>query len=154
MLSLTRKGLYCKSGGFYIDPVAKVDCAVITHGHADHARWGMGQYIATPETCEIIRVRLGSEISISPINYHQPYQIGDVQITLIPAGHILGSAQIVVDDGKSRAIVTGDFKTDSDPTLETISYQTCDLLVMETTFALPIYHWPSIDDVFGSIHSF
>jgi putative mRNA 3-end processing factor len=154
MLSLTRKGLYCKAGGFYIDPVGKVDCAVITHGHADHARWGMDHYIATPETCDIMSVRLGHHIETMPLNYYTPHQFKDVQVTLIPAGHILGSAQVVVDDGTSRAIVTGDFKTDSDSTLDDIDYQQSDLLVMETTFALPIYHWPSIASVFDQIHAF
>ena len=154
MLSLTRKGLFCKAGGFYIDPMGKVDCAVITHGHADHARWGMGHYIATPETCDIMSVRLGQAIETLPLSYHTPHVFKDVQVTLIPAGHILGSAQVVVDDGTSRAIVTGDFKTDSDSTLDDIDYEQSDLLVMETTFALPIYHWPSIDSVFDEIHAF
>ncbi|MEK9726995.1 MAG: ligase-associated DNA damage response exonuclease [Candidatus Margulisiibacteriota bacterium] len=154
MLSLNHNGLYCDAGNFYIDPIRNVDCAVITHGHADHARWGMGTYVATPETCDIMRVRLGQDINTISLKYHQAYSFNSIQVTLIPAGHILGSAQVVIDDGSQRAIVTGDFKTDHDPTLDDIYYESCDLLVMETTFALPIYHWPHIASVFESIHSF
>ena len=154
MLSLTPNGIYCNDGDFYIDPIRPVKRAIITHGHADHARWGMAMYIATPVTCEIMLTRLGKKIETVSVPYHEPVNYGNVQVTFIPAGHILGSAQVLIDNGKERAIVTGDFKTDSDPTVDDIQYAPSDLLVMETTFALPIYHWPDTQHVFNDIHAF
>ncbi len=154
MLSLTPSGIYCKDGDFYIDPIRSVPQAIITHGHADHARWGMDTYVATPATCDIMLARLGQTIQTVPMSYHEPKTFGNVQVTLIPAGHILGSAQILIDNGHDRAIVTGDFKTESDPTVDDIQYEPCNLLVMETTFALPIYHWPNAAQVFHQIHAF
>ena len=154
MLSINENGLYCKKGNFYIDPFRSVENAVITHGHADHAKWGMEHYFATPATCDIMNVRLGSDYQYSRFNYDTPFQLGDVEITFIPAGHILGSAQVIINDGKQTAIVTGDFKTTPDPTVDQFKFLTCDLLVMETTFALPIYHWPDPKNVFLDIHKF
>ena len=154
MLTYTQKGLFCNAGNFYIDPIRPVKTAIITHGHADHARWGMGHYIATPDTCSIMNVRIGADISTESYPYHQSFDLGSVKITFIPAGHILGSAQVVIDDGQSRAIVTGDFKTDYDPTVDAFESQPTDLLVMETTFALPIYHWPPPNKVFEDINQF
>ena len=154
MLTFRPEGLYCESGDIYIDPIRPVQTAIITHGHADHARWGMAHYIATPETCEIMKKRIGETISITPLPVYQPYQIGDVTITFIPAGHILGSAQVLIDNGSERALITGDFNTIPDPTVADFDTVSADLLVMETTFALPIYQWPSTEDVFSDIHSF
>ena len=154
MLQVTSNGLYCVPGDFYIDPYRSVPTAVITHGHADHARWGMGHYISTPMTADIMRIRIGKDISVTAHEYHAPFDLNGVRVTLIPAGHILGSAQVVLEHNNQRSIITGDFKTDDDPTVHPFEAMPCDLLVMETTFALPIYHWPSATDVMADIHAF
>ena len=154
MLTPTPNGLYSPDGDFYIDPVRPVKQAIITHGHADHARWGMGHYIATPETCDIMTVRLGKDISTTRLPYNKPISLRKTTVQLVPAGHILGSAQVVIDSPSGRAVVTGDFKVDEDSTVDSFEPVPCDLLVMETTFALPIYNWPSITDVLADIHAF
>ena len=154
MLTLNANGLYCELGNFYIDPIRPVETAIITHGHADHARWGMETYIATPPTCDIMKIRLGPDIQTIAYPFDQPFEHNGVRITLIPAGHILGSAQVKIETHSQTAIVTGDFKTEADPTVEVFRPTPCDLFVMETTFGLPIYHWPSPASVLESIHSF
>ena len=154
MLTLTRNGIYCKKGNFYIDPIRPIKNAIITHGHADHARWGMEKYYATPATCAIMKIRLGKDITCHELNFHDEIKLGKVKIKLIPAGHILGSAQVVIEDESKKAIITGDFKTDPDATVESFETEPCDLLVMETTFALPIYNWIESKEIFSSIHEF
>src|ERR1700754_3189196 len=103
-LKSTPSGLYCEPGRFYIDPSEPVERAVITHGHADHARAGHQHVLATPETAAIMAVRYGSEHAarIETAKYRQPTKIGDVTVTLLPAGHILGSAQAVMEYGGTR----------------------------------------------------
>lgn len=154
MLSVTPNGLYCKEGDFYIDPYHPVDTAIITHGHADHARWGMNHYIATPITCDIMKIRLGKEIHTIPQPYHSPFKLGNATLQFLPAGHILGSAQVLIECNNQRAIITGDFKIDPDPTVDSFETTSADILVMETTFGLPIYHWPDPKTIFNDIHLF
>ena len=154
MLSVTKNGLFCKKGNVYIDPIKPVKAAIITHGHADHARWGMEKYIATPATCDIMKKRISPDINCQKLNFNETVVIGDVEITFIPAGHILGSAQVVINDGKQKAIITGDFKTTPDPTVESFTTEQCDLLVTESTFALPIYNWINSKIIFESINKF
>ena len=142
----TPKGLYCEPGGFYIDPPAAVDRAIITHGHSDHARGGHGAVLATAETIAIMKVRMGAGCAgaFQALDLGETLTLGGVDVRLAPAGHILGSAQVVMDYEGKRAVVTGDYKRASDPTAAAFELVPCDLLVTEATFGLPVFrHEPA-----------
>ena len=149
-LHLTDEGLYCAPGRFHIDPLRPVVRAVITHGHSDHARPGHGTVLATPETVDIMRARLGENAagSFQALSYGEPLQHGDVTITLHPAGHILGSAQVELVYRGQRAVVSGDYKRAADPTCPPFELEPCDLFITEATFALPVFrHEPAEKEV-------
>jgi putative mRNA 3-end processing factor len=137
----TKKGLYCEAGDFFIDPAGAVDRAVITHGHSDHARPGHGAVLATPETVEIMKLRMGPEAagSFEPLELGTTRRIGGVDMRLAPAGHILGSAQVVLEHKGQRAVVSGDYKRQPDPTCAPFELVPCDLFITEATFALPVF---------------
>ena len=143
-LKPTASGLYCEPGGFHIDPSEPVARAVITHGHADHARAGHGAVFATKETAAIMALRYGRDHArtIEAAAYRAPRKIGDVAVTLLPAGHILGSAQVMMEYGGARAIVSGDFKRRRDPTCPPFEPAPCDLFITEATFGLPVFRHP------------
>jgi putative mRNA 3-end processing factor len=134
-------GLYCGPGGFHIDPHLPVARAIVTHGHSDHARAGHAAVLATPETVEIMKVRLGdgAAASFQPQKYGEPLRIGPVTVTLRPAGHILGSAQVELDYRGRRAVISGDYKRRADPTCQPFELVRCDLFVTEATFGLPVF---------------
>jgi putative mRNA 3-end processing factor len=132
-------GLYCIPGDFYIDPHQAVDKAVITHGHSDHARSGHAHVMATAETINIMRVRLGAGGQRQALAFGERLRIGDVDLWLAPAGHILGSAQVVMEYRGQRAVVSGDYKRRADPTCAGFEVVPCDLFVTEATFALPVF---------------
>lgn len=148
LLALTPEGLYCPLGGFHIDPVRKVARAAITHGHADHARPGHGTVLATPETLAIMAVRYGDGFAGTrqAARYGEAVRIGDVTVRFHPAGHILGSAQIALESGGRRAVVSGDYKRQTDPTCAPFELVPCDLFVTEATFALPVFRHPDAAD--------
>lgn len=137
----TDRGLCCIPGGFHIDPSRPVDRAVITHGHSDHARAGHGAVLATPETIAVMKTRLGEGCAdaFQAARYGEKLTIGEVSVTLIPAGHIFGSAQIVLDYRGQCAIVSGDYKRRPDPTCQPFALQRCHLFVTEATFGLPVF---------------
>ena len=143
-------GLYCVPGDFYIDPHAAVSRAVITHGHSDHARAGHGAVLATEETLDIMRLRLGEFAGgeLQSIAYGDVLTMGDVTVRLVPAGHILGSAQIVIEYRGRRAVVSGDYKRHSDATCLPFEPITCDLFITEATFGLPVFcHEPDHGEI-------
>jgi putative mRNA 3-end processing factor len=144
-LKFTSAGLYCAPGEFHIDPIAPVPRAVITHGHADHARAGHGATLSTPETAAIMALRYGKEHAtrIETAPYGQATRVGDATVTLLPAGHILGSAQVLIEHGGMRVIVSGDFKRRRDPTCAPFEPTRCDLFITEATFGLPVFRHPS-----------
>ena len=129
---------------FVIDAFRASPLAVITHGHADHARAGHDHVIATPETLAIMAARYGENFAKkqTPLAYGQPLDLGDVRITLEPAGHVLGSAQIVIDHGGHRVVASGDYKRKSDPTCTPFKPVPCDIFITEATFALPVFSHP------------
>lgn len=137
----TPQGLYCAPGRFYIDPPHAVERAVITHGHSDHARFGHTHVMATAETIEVMKIRLGPQCagSFQAAALSEANEIDGVTVTLRPAGHILGSAQIVIDYRGSRAVVSGDYKRSPDPTCAPFELVPCDLFVTEATFGLPVF---------------
>lgn len=141
ILMLDAAGLYCKPGGFHIDPVRPVDRAIVTHGHSDHARPGHGAVLATPETLDIMRLRYGDDFagSAQSMSYGQEIRLGDVTIMFHPAGHVLGSAQIAVTHGGVRIVVSGDYKDAGDPTCTPFEIVPCDVFITEATFGLPVF---------------
>ena len=143
-------GLYCAPGDFYIDPVRPVARAVITHGHADHARAGHGAVLATPETLAIMATRYGEDFAetVQPLRYGETTSAGDVEVGLAPAGHVLGSAQAVVSWKGLKIVVSGDYKRRRDPTCVPFEPIVCDVFVTEATFALPVFrHPPASEEV-------
>jgi putative mRNA 3-end processing factor len=146
----TPSGLFCAPGGFYIDPVRPVERAIITHGHSDHARPGHDAVLATAETLAVMRMRLGEGAGNSQqaLAYGNKLTIGDVSVTLRPAGHILGSAQVVLEFNGQRAVVSGDYKRRADPTCPPFELVPCDLFVTEATFGLPVFkHEPDAREI-------
>lgn len=141
LLMPTSAGLYCAAGGFHIDPVRPVARAVITHGHSDHARRGHGAVLATRETLELMRLRYGDDFARATqrVAYGERVQLGEVAITLHPAGHVLGSAQIAVSCRGLRIVVSGDYKDAPDPTCAPFELARCDVFVTEATFGLPVF---------------
>lgn len=141
-------GLHCLPGDFFIDPSGAVPRAVITHGHSDHARAGHGAVLATADTLAIMRLRLGALGQTQALAYGEPLKVRDVTVTLVPAGHILGSAQVVIDYQGQRAVISGDYKRHADPTCDPFELVPCDLFVTEATFGLPVYrHEPDAAEV-------
>lgn len=140
-------GLWVAPGGFHIDPTRPVGRAVITHGHSDHARPGHTHVLATPGTLAIMQARLGDGAGLhrQPLAYRQPVRIGEVTVTLVPAGHVLGSAQVVLDWRGSRVVVSGDYKRRPDPTCEPFEPVPCDAFVTEATFGLPVFRHPPVE---------
>jgi putative mRNA 3-end processing factor len=138
------EGLYCPPADLYIDPVRPVDRAVITHGHADHARAGHGRVLATAPTLAIMGVRYGDNFAGSSqvLAYGEVVNIGGVEISLVPAGHVLGSAQAVVRWKGMTIVVSGDYKRRRDPTCALFEPTLCDVFVTEATFGLPVFRHP------------
>ena len=141
----TARGLYCEPGDFYVDPAVAVGRAVITHGHGDHARPGHRNALATPETLAIMRTRFQDmpDTVQQPLKYGESVTIGDVGVRLVPAGHILGSAQAVLEHKGQRIVVSGDYKRRPDATCPPFEPVLCDVFITEATFALPVFHHPS-----------
>jgi putative mRNA 3-end processing factor len=155
-LWVTPAGLYCQPGDFYVDPVRPVARAVITHGHGDHARPGNDAVLATPETIAIMRARYGELAggALQPAGYGERVALGDVAVTLVPAGHVLGSAQAVIDYRVSRVVISGDYKRRPDPTCAPFEPQRCDLFITEATFGLPVFrHPPDRHEIDRLLHS-
>ncbi len=146
-LKVTPAGLYCEAGDFHIDPARAVPRAVITHGHGDHARPGHGAVLATQETLAIMRTRYDGDDgrSSQALAYGETVRLGDVSVELRPAGHVLGSAQIVLAHGGKRVVVSGDYKRRRDPTCPPFEPVDCDVFITEATFGLPVFRHPPDD---------
>ena len=153
MLGITERGLYCSAGDFYIDPWLPVDRAVITHAHGDHARWGSKHYLAAREGTRVLRTRLGADASIELMEFGETRDIHGVSLTLVPAGHILGSAQIRLEHKGEVWIVSGDYKTEPDPTCTPFEPVKCHTFITESTFGLPIYRWCAQEETFADMRA-
>jgi putative mRNA 3-end processing factor len=145
------EGLYCPSGGFYIDPWRPVDRAVITHAHGDHARTGHGSYLAATAAEHVLRARLG-DIALQTVRYGERLRIGEATVSLHPAGHVLGSSQVRIEHRGRAWVASGDYKVDADPTCAAFEPLACEVFITESTFGLPIYRWPDPGAVFGEIN--
>ncbi|MGI4813032.1 MAG: ligase-associated DNA damage response exonuclease [Janthinobacterium lividum] len=135
-----KEGLYCPPGDFYIDPWQPVERAVITHAHGDHARSGHGHYLAAAAGAAVLRARLG-DIKLQTLDYGAALTIGEVRVSLHPAGHVLGSAQVRIEHRGEVWVASGDYKLDTDPTCAPFESVRCDTFITESTFGLPIYRW-------------
>ncbi len=151
LLRITDRGLYCEAGNFHIDPWLPVDRALITHAHGDHARWGSGAYLCSTECERVLRTRLGADQSISTTEWGQTLEMDGVRVSFFPAGHILGSAQIRVEYRGEIWTVSGDYKTEPDPTCTPFEPVKCNVFVTESTFGLPIYRWSRQSETFREI---
>lgn len=150
LLTLTPEGLYCPAIKAHIDPVRPVERAIITHGHADHARSGHGSVLATPQTLDIMGLRYGADFCGQPqsLKYGEQIDLSGIEISLHPAGHVLGSAQVLLSGEGGRTVVSGDYKRQSDPTCAAFELVTCDTFVTEATFGLPVFrHPPALQEV-------
>jgi putative mRNA 3-end processing factor len=148
LLRNTPAGLYCPPGDFHLDPIRPVDRAVITHGHSDHARSGHGAVLATPETLAIMAARYGEDFAsmTEAAAYGQRVTRGGVEVTLVPAGHVLGSAQAVLRWKGITIVVSGDYKRRRDPTCPPFEPVACNLFISEATFGLPLFRFPDAAD--------
>ena len=146
MLKFTTEGIYCIPGNFYIDPWKPVDFAIITHGHSDHAHYGMKHYLCHHFTKPILQTRIGADISVQSIGYNETLTINGVQVSLHPAGHIIGSSQIRMEHNGKVVVISGDYKIQNDGLTTPFEVVRCHEFVSESTFGLPIYNWLSVED--------
>ena len=160
LLRPTPKGLWCEPGDFYIDPPWPVDRAVITHGHADHARAGHGSVLATPETLAIMAERYGQDFAghTQAVAYGETTSVNGVDVGLVPAGHVLGSAQAVLTHRGLRIVASGDYKRRRDPTCARFEPVRGDVFITEATFGLPVFRHPpdtqEIERLLASVRQF
>lgn len=147
----TPSGLYVPAADVWIDPRRPVPRAIVTHGHADHARSGSGHYLAASSSEDILRLRLRSDTSIETLAFGEVRTVGQARISLHPAGHILGSAQVRIEVDGAVWVVTGDYKREADPSAEDFELVPCHGLVSECTFGLPVYRWPDPTIVLADI---
>jgi putative mRNA 3-end processing factor len=152
LITVTSSGLHCAAGDFYIDPWRPVARAVITHAHSDHARSGSALYYAATGSKEILLKRLGAETNIQPLEYGEKLSIGRTGVSLHPAGHVLGSAQVRIQTDDTVWVVSGDYKRTPDPTCAPFEVQRCDTFITEATFALPAYAWNPTSLVVADIY--
>lgn len=150
LLQSTPRGLYCAAGDFHIDPWRPVDRAIITHAHSDHARPGHTHYLAHRAAEGVLRIRLG-EIDLQCVEYGEVLHINGVRLSLHPAGHVLGSAQVRIEHRGEVWVVSGDYKVEPDPTCAPFEAVRCDAFVTESTFGLPVYRWPAQRTVFADL---
>jgi putative mRNA 3-end processing factor len=155
LLTLTSEGLYCPLAGVHIDPVSPVEKAVITHGHADHARAGHGAVLATRQTLDIMAIRYGGNFcgTAQAADYGETIKLGSVEISLHPAGHVLGSAQVLLQAKGNRTVVSGDYKRQSDPTCAPFELVSCGTFVTEATFGLPVFRHPPASEEIAKLLS-
>lgn len=144
LLKFTSKGILCIPGRFYIDPWKPVDYALITHGHADHAKNGMQKYLCHHFTKPILYSRIGRDIQCESVNYNEPILINGVRVSFHPAGHIIGSSQIRMEYKGFISVVSGDYKIQEDGLSTPFEPVVCHEFVSESTFGLPIYRWQSV----------
>jgi putative mRNA 3-end processing factor len=151
LLEVTPNGIYCAQGDFYVDPWCPVDRAVITHAHSDHARLGAKRYLTSTRGAGVLRARMGADASIEAVGYEVPVDMHGVRVSLHPAGHILGSAQVRIEYAGEVWAVSGDYKVEHDRTSDAFEPVRCHTFIQESTFGLPIYRWRPQPEIFAQI---
>ncbi|MDP9174605.1 MAG: ligase-associated DNA damage response exonuclease [Planctomycetota bacterium] len=149
----TDQGLYCPPGNFHIDAWKPVPRNVVTHAHSDHARRGSERYLVPTDGAAVLKCRLGSEITVDVIEYGKAIQINGVTLSLHPAGHLLGSAQVRVEHQGEVWVFTGDYKTEADPTCRPFELVRCNTFITECTFGLPIFRWKPAVEIAADINA-
>lgn len=155
LVAPTPAGLYCAGGGFYIDPwnPPPGSRAVITHAHSDHAKFGAGGYLTARSGASLLRVRLGPDAAITPLEFGTPLTVGDVQLSLHPAGHVLGSAMVRLEHKGEVWVVSGDYAVLRHDAAEPMDPVPCHVFITESTFALPIYRWSPVAELAADLNS-
>jgi len=153
MLKFDRFGIFCEPAGVYIDPWKPVDRAIITHAHSDHARWGSRHYLSHHDSIPVLKWRLGADISTQGVHYGESLMMNGVKISLHPAGHITGSAQVRLEYQGKVWVVSGDYKLQTDEVSAPFEIIKCDHFVTESTFGLPVYNFPEPASVHADINS-
>jgi len=157
LVEIGERGLWCERGGFHLDPWRPVKRAVITHAHADHAVAGCGSYVCAEPGVGVLRRRVQADARIEGRGYGESWDEGATRVSLHPAGHLLGSAQVRVEAaggvaaGGGVTVVSGDYKVEPDPTCAAFEPVACDTFITESTFGLPIYRWPAAGEVFAAM---
>lgn len=153
LIKFTKKGIYCPQGKFYLDPWYPVDYAIISHGHADHARWGMKRYLCHTDSRAILKHRLGQDIKVECLDYGKSISVNGVNVSFHPAGHVIGSAQIRLEYNGYVVVFTGDYKTQPDFITQPFESVKCNTFITESTFGLPIYNWKSEEALQQDLHN-
>lgn len=152
LLRFDDKGIFCEQAGVYLDPWKPVNKAIITHGHADHSRWGHQQYITQHDNIPIIKHRLG-DINVHGVNYGESFTVNNVKFSLHPAGHIIGSSQVRVEYKGEVWVFSGDYKTEDDGISAPYEPVRCDAFITECTFGLPAFKWQPQAQVMNEVNS-
>ena len=152
LISFTKKGFYCAKADVYIDPTRAVAKSIITHGHSDHARRGMGSYLCAQPSIAILKERLG-KINVGGLQYGETTMINGVKFSFHPAAHVLGSAQVRIEHRGEVWVISGDYKTEDDGISGAFEPVKCHHFVTETTFALPIFRWEDQHEVYTEINN-
>ncbi|MDX1471936.1 MAG: ligase-associated DNA damage response exonuclease [Flavobacteriaceae bacterium] len=152
LVRFTKKGIYCIPGKFYLDPWLPVDYAVISHGHADHARWGMKRYLCHQYSKPILQHRIGQDIKVESMGYHETKSINGVEVTFYPAGHLVGSSQIKLEFRGYVVVFSGDYKVQNDALSTPFEPVKCHEFITESTFGLPIYNWLPENELQKKLH--
>ena len=150
LIEFTDKGLYCPQGNFYIDPWKPVDKAVITHAHSDHARWGSHYYLCHHLSKPLLYARLGVN-NIQSIEWNETVLMNGVRVSLYPAGHIIGSSQVRIENNQEVWVASGDYKVEDDGISGAFEPVKCNVFITESTFGLPIYKWQKQQDIFNDV---
>ena len=150
---MTEQGLACEAGRFHVDPRGPVERAVITHAHGDHTVRGCGEYLASRKGAHVLRTRLGNDARIRLVEYGEPVDLDGVRLSLHPAGHILGSAQVRVEHRGHVTVFSGDYKLQPDPTCAPFEPLRCHCFITESTFGLPVYRWDEPSRVIADIRA-
>ncbi len=152
LLSFTERGIYCARADVFIDPQKPVDRAIVTHAHSDHARWGMGSYIAQAANEHILKLRLGNDIRLDTRGWGESFSVNGVKFSFHPAGHIWGSSQVRVEHKGEVWCVSGDYKIEDDGFSHAFEPVSCHTFVTECTFGLPVFRWESQELVIRQIN--
>ncbi len=152
MLRLTKNGIFCPKGDFFIDATGKVERNIVTHAHSDHARPGHKSYLTCKSSAPLLRSRLGKNINVQIIDYNEILSINGVKVSLHPAGHIYGSAQIKVSSSGETWVFSGDYKLEDDHLSVPFEPVKCNVFLSECTFGLPVYSWPDQHLIYEQIN--
>jgi putative mRNA 3-end processing factor len=152
LLEVTDRGLYCEAGGFHVDPWRPVDRAIVTHAHGDHICRGCGAYLCSREGRDVLRMRIGPDAVIETLEYGESVFPQGVRVSLHPAGHIRGSAQVRIEHLGEIWCVSGDYKLAADPTCTQFESVRCHTFITESTFGLPIYRWQPAESVYQDVN--